>query len=78
MKEDTSRNSKSYDDRFHMLRKNAAQKGYQIRCDNPGGGNCMFYALVDQLRRVNYDHITHDRLRQNLVQYLEGNSKLVS
>ena len=63
---------------YENLTKNALEKGYLLQFDNPGGGNCMFYALVDQLRKVHRVDITHEQLRENLVQYLKENPTLVS
>ena len=55
----------------------ASDKGFTIS-DNPGSGNCMFYALVEQLRIMKGIEISHCELRANLVKFLEGNSHLVS
>ena len=49
-----------------------------IISDNQGSGNCMFYALSEQLEIVKGIKIPHTELRQTLVQYLRRNPKLVS
>nr|XP_058942270.1 uncharacterized protein LOC131770568 [Pocillopora verrucosa] len=57
------------------LRNIASDRGFRIS-DNQGLGNCMFYALSEQLEIVKGIKIPHGELRQNLVQYLRGNPKL--
>ena len=55
----------------------ASDKGYKIS-DNQGSGDCMFYALSDQLELVNGKKISHGELRKSIVQYLKNNPNLVS
>ena len=57
------------------LRNIASDRGFRIS-DNEG--NCMFYALSEQLAIVKGIKILHGELRQTLVQYLRNNPKLVS
>ena len=59
------------------LEKIASDKGFVIS-DNEGSGNCMFYALSEQLNSVKGIKISHGELRQSIVQYLRKNPKLVS
>ena len=59
------------------LRNIASDRGFRIS-DNQGSGNCMFYALSEQLEIVKGVKILHGELRQTLVQYLRNNPKLVS
>ena len=59
------------------LKKIAFDRGFRIS-DNEGLGNCMFYALSEQLEIVKGIKISHGELRQNLVQYLRRYPKLVS
>ena len=59
------------------LEKIASEKGFVIS-DNEGSGNCMFYALSEQLNLVKGIKIPHGELRQFIVQYLRKNPKLVS
>ena len=59
------------------LRNIASVRGFRIS-DNEGLGNCMFYALSEQLEIVMGIKIPHGELRQILVQYLRSNPKLVS
>ena len=54
-----------------------SDKGFRIS-GNQGSGNCMFYALSEQLETVKGIKIQHGQLRQSLVQYLMENPKLVS
>ncbi|XP_078376165.1 uncharacterized protein LOC144659573 [Oculina patagonica] len=56
------------------LRKIASDKGFVIS-DNQGSGNCMFYALSEQLDLVKGIKISHKELRQSIVQYLRNNPK---
>ena len=55
----------------------ASDKGFSI-CDNPGSGNCMFYALSEQLQSVNGIQISETELRKKLVECLGNSPKLVS
>lgn len=55
----------------------ASDKGFSI-CDNPGSGNCMFYALSEQLQSVNGIQISDTELRKKLVECLGNSPKLVS
>ena len=68
------------------LRNIASDRGFRIS-DNQGFGNCMCYALSEQLEIVKGIKIRHLlriktllllELRQTLVQYLKSNPKLVS
>ena len=59
------------------LRQNAWDKGF-IVSDNPGEGDCMFHALSEQLKIVKGIQLSAAELRQQLVQYLQQNPKLVS
>ena len=59
------------------LQKTAADRGFVI-CDNPASGNCMFYALSQQLQSVKGINISHRELRKDLVQFLEKFPNLVS
>ena len=68
---------KSRTDLLLGLRKIALDRGFRIS-DNEGLGNCMFYALSEQLEIVKGIKIPHGELRQNLVQYLRRYPKLVS
>ena len=59
------------------LEKISSGKGFVIS-DNEGSGNCMFYALSEQLNLVKGIKISHGELRQSIVQYLFNNPRLVS
>ena len=59
------------------LQKTAADRGFVI-CDNPASGNCMFYALSQQLESVKRINISHTELRKDLVQFLGTFPNLVS
>ena len=68
---------RSNTDLLAELEKIASDKGFVIS-DNEGSGNCMFYALSEQLNSVKGIKISHGELRQSIVQYLRKNPKLVS
>ena len=55
------------------LEKIASDKGFIIS-GNPASGNCMFYALCEQLRSVKGIKLSHTELRKTLVQFLTENS----
>ena len=55
----------------------AHEKGFTIS-ENEGGGNCMFIALSEQLDQAKGIKISHQELRQRVVQYLKENPKTVS
>ncbi|PFX33287.1 OTU domain-containing protein [Stylophora pistillata] len=57
------------------LKKTASRKGFRI-VDNDGSGNCLFYALSDQLEIARGIKLKLNELRQRLVQYLRKNPKL--
>ena len=59
------------------LKKIASDKGFMIS-DNQGGGNCMFHALSEQLDLVKGIKISHQKLRDKVVNYLTKNPTLVS
>ncbi len=59
------------------LQKIAADKGFIIS-DNPASGNCMFYALSEQLQTVKGIQISDQVLRKKLVEFLAKNHNLVS
>ena len=59
------------------LEKIVSDKGFVIS-DNEGSGNCMFYALSEQLNLVKGIKISHGELRQPIVQYLRKNPKMAS
>ena len=59
------------------LKKIASHKGFLIS-ENQGSGNCMFFALSEQLDLVKRIRISHKELRQSIVQYLRKNPQMVS
>lgn len=59
------------------LTKNAKGKGFNVS-DNPGKGDCMFYALSEQLEITKGTKLSAAELRKELVQYLKEHPKLVS
>ena len=64
-------------DFYSNLKKKASDKGFRV-CDNPGQGDCMFYALSEQLKFTKAIELSAAELRQKIVQYLRQNPKLVS
>ena len=59
-----------------VLQEIASDKGFSI-CDNPGSGDCMFYALSEQLQSVKGIEISEKELRKKLVEWLGNSPKLV-
>ena len=55
----------------------ASDKGFIIS-DNQASGNCMFYALSEQLELVKGIKVSHRELRESLVQFLRETPNLVS
>ena len=55
----------------------AANKGFVVS-DNQASGNCLFYALSEQLQSVKGIQISHKELRKTLVQFLDENPNRVS
>ena len=55
------------------LRTVAAKKGFLVS-DNQASGNCLFYALSEQLKSVKGIQISHKELRNTLVQFLRENA----
>ena len=77
MQRDLSKVSSSTSDLLAEFEKIVSDKGL-VMSDNEGSGNCMFYALSEQLNLVKGIKISHGELRQSIVQYLRKNPKLVS
>ena len=59
------------------LKKIASGRGYVIS-DNQGEGNCMFFAISEQLELIQGVKLSHEKLRKNVVRYLKENPTLVS
>ena len=72
-----TRKINSNTDSLVELEKIASGKGFVIS-HNEGLGNCMFYALSEQLNLVKGIKILQKELRQSIVQYLLNNPRLVS
>ena len=54
------------------LERTASEKGFVIS-DNQGEGNCMFFALSEQLNLVKGIDMSHSQIRQTVVNYLRDN-----
>lgn len=76
IQDDASKAVENKIDVSEQLQMIAMTKGFVIS-DNQGSGNCMFYALSEQLLHVQGIKISHHELRQALVQYLGQNPRLV-
>ncbi|CAH3194853.1 unnamed protein product, partial [Porites evermanni] len=57
------------------LKTTALEKGFAIS-DNQGEGNCMFFALSEQLDLIKGIQMSHDELRRTIVQHLRENPRL--
>ena len=58
------------------FKKNITEKGFVVS-NNRGEGNCMFFALSEQLGLIKGIEISHEQLRKTVVQYLLENPALV-
>ena len=58
------------------FKKNITEKGFVVS-NNRGEGNCMFFALSEQLGLIKGIGISHEQLRKTVVQYLLENPSLV-
>ena len=59
------------------LERTAEEKGFVI-FDNQRGGNCMFFALSEQLDVIKGIRMSQEEIRQTVVHYLMNHSTLVS
>ena len=59
------------------LKKIACEKGFEISV-NQGEGNCMFFAISEQLELIQGVKPSHKKLRKKVVRYLKENPTLVS
>ncbi|CAH3178757.1 unnamed protein product [Porites evermanni] len=59
----------------HGLKTTALKKGFAIS-DNQGEGNCMFFALSEQLDLIKGIQMSHNELRRTIVQHLRENPRL--
>ena len=59
------------------LKKIAYERGFEIS-DNQGEGNCMFFAISEQLELIQGVKLSHRKLRKKVVRYLKKNPTLVS
>ena len=59
------------------LKKIACEKGFEISV-NQGEGNCMFFAISEQLELIQGVEPSHKKLRKKVVRYLKENPTLVS
>ena len=59
------------------LKTTALKKGFAIS-DNQGEGNCMFFALSEQLNLIKGIQMSHGELRRTIVHHLRENPRLVS
>ncbi|XP_078671467.1 uncharacterized protein LOC144911444 [Branchiostoma floridae x Branchiostoma belcheri] len=55
---------------------NLAREGLQVRANVASDGNCQFAAIADQLERVRGITVSHQHLRDRVVQYLTDNPTL--
>ena len=72
-----SRRETSKSELSRNLKRTAQEKGFVIS-DNQGEGNCMFFALSEQLDVVKGMRISHEEIRQTVVHFLRENPTLVS
>ena len=59
------------------MQKIAYERGFVIS-DNQGEGDCMFFAISEQLELIQGVKLSHKQLRKKVVRYLKENPTLVS
>ena len=59
------------------MQKIAYKRGFVIS-DNQGEGDCMFFAISEQLELIQEVKLSHKQLRKKVVRYLKENPTLVS
>ena len=59
------------------MQKIAYERGFVIS-DNQGEGDCIFYAISEQLELIQGVKLSHKQLRKKVVHYLKENPTLVS
>lgn len=57
---------------MHEFTVKVSQQGWKIRDSTPMDGNCFFWAVSDQLTKVNLDLQTHDELRVAVVNFIRN------
>ena len=72
-----SRRETSKSELSQNLKRTAQENGFVIS-DNQGEGNCMFFALSEQLAVVKAMRMSHEEIRQSVVHYLMDHPTLVS
>ena len=60
------------------LQKNLESLKMKVRLEVPGDGNCFFYSMVDQMKRLGLPEITAGGLRNNVVDFLRHLMTVVS
>ena len=73
---DAGRETRKYELSLN-LKRTAQEKGFVIS-DNQGEGNCMFFALSEQLDVVKRMRMSHEEIRLSVVGFLRDNPTLVS
>ncbi|KAI8505459.1 Glycosyl transferases group 1 [Branchiostoma belcheri] len=63
-------------DSWACLMSNLAREGLQVRANVASDGNCQFAAITDHLERVRGTTVSHQQLRDRVVQYLTDNPTL--
>ena len=71
-----ARSETSQTDLSLNLERTAEEKGFVI-FDNQRGGNCMFFALSEQLDVIKGIRMSQEEIRQTVVHYLMNHSTLV-
>ena len=72
-----SRTETSKSELSRNLKRTAQENGFVIS-NNQGEGNCMFFALSEQLDVVKGMRISHEEIRQTVVHFLMDHPTLVS
>ncbi|CAG2230155.1 unnamed protein product [Mytilus edulis] len=56
---------KAFEEKIH-------EKGVKLRGETPSDGNCLFWAISDQMDRINKNVYTHTQLRRMVVDHIQN------
>ena len=60
----------------HAFETKVYDKGWQVRGDTPADGNCLFWAVSDQLDKNGCETFTHTQLRSNAISYIKNSGQV--
>lgn len=63
--------TKAFEEKIYM-------KGVKLRGETPSDGNCLFWAISDQMDRINKNVYTHTQLRRMVVDHIQNLSDVTN